>query len=840
MSTTKWDGCFFPEINRVNNGKHRPLLPTEKPKAVDVVVKNPDEQSDTRVNGFVYTEPPRIDTISPVSGMPKGGTTVTISGEWFMEGATVTFGGNVAEIVRLSFTKVEVITPLLTTKQPKAVDVVIANPDGQSDTKVDDFVYTESPRIGNILPISGTPAGGTEVAIEGQWFLEGITVKFGDKHATIKQVSTTTIEVATPSLEVEIPTKVDVIVKNPYGQRDKLVDEYIYTEAPRVDTVSPSNGPPDGGTLVTILGQWFMEGATVSLGDSRATITQFSNDGIEILTPSVETEQPHQVDIVVSNPDGKIGRQIHGFIYTRAPRIDNIFPGSGTPQGGTVVKISGQWFFERFDVTFGGEDAEIIRWSATEIQVTTPELVTTEPKKVDVVVKNLYGQSDLRTSAFTYTETPSIDKISPEFSAPEGGILVTITGKWFSDGAKVTFDTVPAKVTQSSTIAIEVLVPPLETDEPKKVDVIVENPNGQNAQRVGGFVYTKAPLIEEISPVIGTSKGGTRVTIAGKWFMEDVAVTFDGNPVETVIWLSYTTLEVITPPLVVENPTSVNVAIINAYGQSDKLIDGFSYTEAPLIEEISPIGGTPKGGTQITISGKWFIDGSIVKIGEDEASEVKVKSDTEIIAVTPPGSLGKKDVVVINPYSQPGALPGGFEYREAPVIQRIQPIVGPLAGNTRLTINGSGFVDGAIVVIGEKEARFATYVSETHLIAITPPSTEGLKDVIIINPDGQQSNLAKFNYVDFPDDIRIYNFPNPFRTGQSTTFRHKGGNGKRVEIKIFNLAGELVQSLSNDGGDSIDWNGRDLEGDKVPPGLYPYVYLLNGKFEQRQLLHVIK
>jgi hypothetical protein len=202
--------------------------------------------------------------------------------------------------------------------------------------------------------------------------------------------------------------------------------------------------------------------------------------------------------------------------------------------------------------------------------------------------------------------------------------------------------------------------------------------------------------------------------------------------------------------------------------------------------------------------------------------------------------LGKKDVIVINPYSQAGALPGGFEYKKAPVIQGIYPVVGPSTGNTQLTIDGSGFMEGAIVKIGEEETRPVIYVSESQLIAITPPSAKGLKDVIVINPDGQKSDSAKFNYIDFPGEIRIYNFPNPFQTGQNTTFRYKGGNGKKVEIKIFNLAGELVKSLSKESGETIDWDGMDLEGDKVPPGLYPYVYLLNGKFEQRQLLQVIK
>ena len=815
------------------------------PQSVDVLVTNPDGQSDKLIRGFSYANAPEITEISPKFGNLEGGTFVTVEGNNFLEGATVFLGNQPVYVISLSEKTIEILTlPLKTEPNVQyEVDVIVQNPDGQSGILSKGFIYLEKPIIESISPKSSKPSGGIEITINGRGFstTEPPQVTIDDKFAEVIDCSDTEIKVVVPPYDnIDKPSPVDVIVENPDGQSARVVGEFFYTESSRLDNISPPSGTPEGGTVVTISGKWFMTDATVIFGGNAADIIQLSDTEVKVLTPLLMTEQPMAVNVVLINPDNQIDVIVGGFTYTELPRIDNISPNNGTPEGGTIVKISGQWFFEGVTVTFGGKPAEIIQLSAIEIQITTPPLDTSEPKKVDVVVENPYGQSDISDDGFTYIETPFIDKISPEFSAPEGGVLLTITGQWFSDDAKVLFDIVSATVTQSSSTAIEIVVPPLETDEPKKVNVIVENPDGQSDIYVGGFVYTQTPEIEDVHPVSGTLNGGTKVTITGRWFMGDVVVTFGESPAEILKLLSSEEFEVITPTLSVERPTLVDVVVANVYGQKDIREKAFMYIEAPRIDKIFPISGTLEGGTEIIISGKWFIDGSIVKIGQAEASEAIVKSNTEILAITPPGSLGRKDVIVINPYEQVGTLLGGFEYRNAPVIQSVQPVVGPLAGNTHLTINGSGFVEGVTVMIGNKEARPVTYLSDTRLIAITPQSSAGLKDLIVINPDGQRSNSAKFNYVDFPDKIKIYNFPNPFPTGQTTTFRYKNGNGKIIEIKIFNLAGELVQSLSNSGGKNIIWDGRDLEGDKVPPGLYPYVYLLNGKFEQRQLLQIVR
>ena len=88
--------------------------------------------------------PPFVDTVSPSTGPVAGGTTVNIYGNYFIEGATVTFCGIEAEGVMyhneswLSGTTPE--NPSCGTP-PCDCDVEVTNPNGQDGTLAGGFTY---------------------------------------------------------------------------------------------------------------------------------------------------------------------------------------------------------------------------------------------------------------------------------------------------------------------------------------------------------------------------------------------------------------------------------------------------------------------------------------------------------------------------------------------------------------------------------------------------------------------------------------------------------------------------------------------------------------------------
>lgn len=124
---------------------------------VDVVVTNADSDSGTLAGGFVYDPPPTVTSVTPANGLEAGGTSVTITGTIFIDGAMVTFGGAAATGVTVtSGTEIACATPAGT----GTIDVVVTNPDMQTGTLAGGFAYDPPEENGGgCLPSSGGCSG---------------------------------------------------------------------------------------------------------------------------------------------------------------------------------------------------------------------------------------------------------------------------------------------------------------------------------------------------------------------------------------------------------------------------------------------------------------------------------------------------------------------------------------------------------------------------------------------------------------------------------------------------------------------------------------------------------
>ncbi len=84
-----------------------------------------------------------LDSLSPESGDLEGGTTVTLSGQGFVDGLTVYFGDvEATEVTRYGGLSAEAVTPAAA-DGIGSVDVIVENPDGTRATLSEAFTYTE-------------------------------------------------------------------------------------------------------------------------------------------------------------------------------------------------------------------------------------------------------------------------------------------------------------------------------------------------------------------------------------------------------------------------------------------------------------------------------------------------------------------------------------------------------------------------------------------------------------------------------------------------------------------------------------------------------------------------
>jgi hypothetical protein len=80
---------------------------------------------------------------------------------------------------------------------------------------------------------------------------------------------------------------VDIRVTTPGGTSAIVAgDKFIYAPAPKVTSISPSNGPVVGGTAVIITGTGFTSASTVTFGTVAASVTYNSATRLTATSPA--------------------------------------------------------------------------------------------------------------------------------------------------------------------------------------------------------------------------------------------------------------------------------------------------------------------------------------------------------------------------------------------------------------------------------------------------------------------------------------------------------------------------------------------------------------------------
>jgi hypothetical protein len=113
--------------------------------------------------------------------------------------------------------------------------------------------------------------------------------------------------------------------------------------------------------------------------------------------------------------------------------------------------------------------------------------------------------------------------------------------------------------------------------------------------------------------------------------------------------------------------------------------------------------------------------------------------------------------------------------------------------------------------------------------------------------DSQNNSSVAETYFDVASSAQlsisdVFNYPNPFASETQFTFRQNLGEAVDVEVKIYTLAGRLIQSLHavapGDPMVRVPWDGRDRDGDTIANGVYLYklvVRTTDGRFTSEAL-----
>ncbi len=242
-------------------------------------------------------------------------------------------------------------------------------------------------------------------------------------------------------------------------------------------------------------------------------------------------------------------------------------------------------------------------------------------------------------------KVPAIKAIAPAHGPLAGGTTVIISGKNLGGVTSVLFGSTPSSsvtpVTQHEILAQS----PAGVGT---VDITVTTASGTSATgSADQFTYVTTPTIQKITPRVGGTLGGNRVTIVGAGFTGATSVSFGSLAATSFAVQSDQEIVAITPA---EPMGNVDVSVTAPAGTTPiDPADVYAYSlKVPVITSIIPGFGPEAGGTTVTISGKDFKGTSAVTFGLTPATSFTVTSAKSITAVAPPGAVGAVDVTLTN------------------------------------------------------------------------------------------------------------------------------------------------------------------------------------------------
>lgn len=407
---------------------------------------------------FVDTGPV-ITELSPDSGETAGGTIVTVTGsfpefEVNDDGSLITIGTTVIDkslITSATATEIVFTTPpesSLSGGVNGAYGVTITAKEKTSAPAT--FTYVKPvPTITSLSPSTGLEAGGTVVTITGSFDSFDM-----DDDASFITIGTTVIDKgfisSTTATEIILTTPAESTLSGGsdgvYGVtvtadgETSVPGTFTYIGPIEITAISPSSGAIEGGTTVTLSGDFgtfdpASSGSTVTIGAQQidaADITSSSPTEIVFNTPaqtSLDTTNSVFRFPVVVTVDDQSTNSVE-FVYEAPVILTSLSPSSGSEDGGVLVTLTGQFVNYQpstSGIYLGGKQID----DSLIVSYTDDQIVFTSPAREDIGSLYTYPVSvvigDLSSDAIDFTYEASNFTIDIDGS---GNTFNTETGNY--------------------------------------------------------------------------------------------------------------------------------------------------------------------------------------------------------------------------------------------------------------------------------------------------------------------------------------------------------------------------------------------------------------------------
>lgn len=499
----------------------------------------------------------------------------------------------------------------------------------------------------------------------------------------------------------------------------------------RITRLLPPRGASAGGTTVMLEGSGFLRGVassgtqakpltTLKVGGNQVQDLQIIDDAtLELRTPPGVAGN---VSVTLQNPNGNFICN-NCFAYFDELAVTSFSPVTGPLAGGNEVTITGTGFTTDTQVLFGAYSSPVITFvSATQVKAIAPRGAAAGP--VDLVVFNKNGASTQRRG-YRYQSELRVTGLAPVTGTISGGDSVTLTGSGFTGATEVRFGATPGTaLTVTSDSSLTVQTPATAAGA---VDVTVVTPSGTWTTHNGFTFFDPAGgfAVFALSPRL--VKEGDVVTLTGQGLDTAGLTVALGGVSATTGAATFSTLQLTVPT----RGAAPRVSDVAVGGAQTATLTGAATWRVQLTSA-TPSSGPSTGGTAVALSGAAIPPAVTLTVGTLAATGVTVNSETAVALTTPAGSGGAASAIRIvdaADVENDALLNDGFTFEEPLSIGRVSPDRGAIAGNTLVTVLGSGFGDAMRVKFGANIARDFKFIDSHTITCRTPKANAGVVDV---------------------------------------------------------------------------------------------------------------
>ena len=727
---------------------------------------------------------PAVTSVTPAVASTLGGQVVTVSGLHFdllSTPASCVFASHaVTAATYINATTITCPTPPMHSPSSTTLSLsfnarydALPTVSATASTSLP-FHFLPSPTVLAIHPTSGPASGGTVVTVVGRSFASSAACTVGGVTASVQWVSPTLLLCVTAgggvgSAVVRVTNAAEALTN-----RSLDWATFTYFTQPQVVAMTPSSGPAEGGTAVTIALSAAISAPSTALscrfGSALSSLPALWVDPTHLscISPS-QLPATVYVDVSVNGVDFSVSASSSPtinftYVSTAPPSLTFVYPSLGPTSGGTVLTLTG------YSLTASPSSSPLCLFpglaSTPAIPVNTSALTCpTPPGRANLTVSLSLSLTPLGYPlpvtiggpTFTFA-SPGVWTVTPTLVTTAGGTAISLTGAGFTvltpspvclfDGVAVTAVVVTDGILTCAAppFASLTLSPPY----PSLCPLSVGWGAGLVADSAISVAYAPAPVVTSISPTQGVS---TRLTVLGSAFLPTPSFVCEvGGLVVTAFYASPTTAFCLIPRLL---PAVYPVQVT---------LNGVDWVAAPsnytVLEDADVLSSSPSlsplwGGVTLTLVGSAFpLSPTLSCLFSPPATVVPAVwvSEGEVRCVTPPvevpGLVGVRVGDGVNWTEATTAV----VYAEGSAITALTPPSTYAGLTTALTLTGLHFLaspsPAACVVDGA--AAPTALLSLTSITCLAPPRTAGTATVWVGSNNFTASSTASYTVYPAP------------------------------------------------------------------------------------------